>query len=69
MFTLKDIKFKDILDIKNLEIKKENVTIISGPSGSGKSTLLKMLNNLLSPDEGDIYYEGWKYKRSWPYSS
>lgn len=58
MFTLKDIKFKDILDIKNLEIKKENVTIISGPSGSGKSTLLKMLNNLLSPDEGDIYYEG-----------
>lgn len=57
MFTLKDIKFKDILDIKNLEIKKENVTIISGPSGSGKSTLLKMLNNLLSPDEGDIYYK------------
>ncbi|CDF59179.1 ABC transporter ATP-binding protein [Thermobrachium celere] len=58
MFEIKNLKFKDILDIEHLIINKNSVTSIVGESGSGKTTLLKMLNNIISPDEGEIYYEG-----------
>lgn len=57
MFSLKKVKYKDILDIKNLHIKKHKVTCIVGESGSGKTTLLKLLNKLISYDHGEIFYE------------
>lgn len=58
MFLLKDIKFKNILDIENLEINENVVTVIKGESGSGKSTTLKLLNNVISPDSGVVMYNG-----------
>ncbi|PFM64899.1 ABC transporter ATP-binding protein [Bacillus cereus] len=58
MFILKDIKYKDILNIPYLQIHKENITCIIGESGSGKSTLLRMLNDLQSPTSGTIEYNG-----------
>ncbi|QCX34349.1 ABC transporter ATP-binding protein [Caloramator sp. E03] len=58
MFEIKNIKFKDILDIEHLIIPEEKITSIVGESGSGKTTLLKMLNNIISPDEGEILYKG-----------
>ncbi len=32
--------------------------LITGPSGCGKSTLLKIVASLISPDTGDILFEG-----------
>jgi putative ABC transport system ATP-binding protein len=58
VFFLKDVKYKSILDIKNLHIMKNKITCIVGESGSGKTTLLKLLNKMLSPDEGKIFYNG-----------
>lgn len=58
MFLLKDIKFKNILDIENLEISENAVTVVKGESGSGKSTMLKLLNNMISPDSGVVMYSG-----------
>jgi len=58
MFELNDVKFKDILSIDHLNIDDSGLTMIMGPSGSGKSTLLKMLDDLISPDSGDILYKG-----------
>lgn len=58
MFLLKDIKFKNILDIENLEISENAVTVVKGESGSGKSTMLKLLNNMISPDSGIVMYNG-----------
>lgn len=55
MFEIKNLKYKDILDIPELVIDKQ-VTCIVGPSGSGKTTLLKMLNGLNVPSSGDIFY-------------
>lgn len=63
MFELKNIKFKDILDIPYLKINKGKVTVITGPSGSGKSTLLKMLNKMQSPTSGEIFYKGENIKK------
>lgn len=57
MFSLKEVKYKHILDIHDLHIKKCKVTCIVGESGSGKSTLLRLLNKLISCDEGQIFYK------------
>ena len=56
MFLFKEVKYKDILNIKALTIPENKVTCILGESGSGKSTLLRLLNKLISYDRGEIFY-------------
>ena len=58
MFKIENLKYKNILDVKNLEIRPNIVTTIVGKSGSGKTTLLKLLNKLISPESGTVYYLG-----------
>lgn len=58
MFELYDIRVNKILEIKELKFPTGQISCIIGPSGAGKSTLLELLNNLLSPDEGTIFYQG-----------
>lgn len=58
LYELNDVSYKDILHIDNLTIPENEVICIVGESGSGKTTLLKHLNNLISCDEGIIYYKG-----------
>ena len=62
MFNFENVKYKNILDIENLHIKKNKITCIVGESGSGKTTLLKLFNKLISPDSGKIYYMGKNIK-------
>jgi putative ABC transport system ATP-binding protein len=57
MFSLTEVKYKNILDINHLTIKKHKVTCIVGESGSGKTTLLRLLNKLISCDSGEIFYD------------
>ena len=58
MFKLKNIKFKNILDIKDVELEENIVTAILGSSGGGKTTFLKLLNNMITADQGKITYKG-----------
>jgi putative ABC transport system ATP-binding protein len=58
LFKLNEAKYKNILDIDNMEITEGAITAILGASGSGKTTLLKLLNKLISTDSGRIYYKG-----------
>ncbi|PLV58950.1 ATP-binding cassette domain-containing protein [Thermotoga sp. KOL6] len=58
MFLLENIEYRDILKIEKLFIPEKKVTVIVGESGSGKTTLLKMLNKLITPDKGRIFFKG-----------
>ncbi len=58
MFKLESIKFKNILDINQIELEENIVTAILGSSGGGKTTFLKLLNNMITADQGKITYKG-----------
>ncbi|MBZ4645694.1 MAG: UDP-glucose/iron transport system ATP-binding protein [Petroclostridium sp.] len=58
MYTFQNITYKNVLDIGNLEIKEHKITCLVGESGSGKTTLLRLLNHMISPDNGTIKFKG-----------
>ncbi|SDW80556.1 putative ABC transport system ATP-binding protein [Marinococcus luteus] len=58
MFQLNDVKYKNIINTKQLTIPADAITAVTGPSGSGKSTLLRLLNYLVTPESGTISYQG-----------
>lgn len=58
MFTFENVTYKGILNIPSLTIHEKEITCIVGESGSGKTTLLRMLNHLVSPDQGRITFQG-----------
>lgn len=58
MFKLEKIKFKNILNIEEILLEENRVTAILGSSGGGKTTFLKLLNNMITADQGTITYQG-----------
>ncbi len=61
---LKDISVafdgEKILDKLNLEIKDKEFITLLGPSGCGKTTTLRLIAGFLTPDEGEVIFEGEK---------
>lgn len=55
--TLRNQEFWAVSDI-SFEVKRGECLGLIGHNGAGKSTLLKMLNGLISPDEGTITMKG-----------
>lgn len=47
-----------VLDDVDLRVERGKSTVIIGRSGVGKSVLLKHIVGLLSPDQGEVYYDG-----------
>ena len=56
MFRFQNVIYKDIIDIKSLTIPSNKIVCITGESGGGKTTLLKLLNKMISPDSGEVFY-------------
>jgi len=52
------------LEIPHLEFEAGGIYALVGPNGAGKTTLLKLLNLLIPPDEGKIYFDGYEINRS-----
>ena len=48
----------------NLEVAEGDFLTVIGRSGCGKTTILKMINGLLSPDDGAVYVEGENVART-----
>jgi putative ABC transport system ATP-binding protein len=57
MFRLEKVKFKDILNIEKILLDEKMITAILGRSGGGKTTFLKLLNNMITADQGIITYK------------
>ena len=51
---------KKILDDVNLKVSKGKIIGLLGKNGAGKSTLIKLINDLLTPDSGEILFKGKK---------
>jgi osmoprotectant transport system ATP-binding protein len=49
-----DVAVSDV----NLEIPRGEITALIGPSGCGKSTILRLIVGLLTPDTGEIQFDG-----------
>lgn len=56
MFKIRNVTFKDILNISSMDLPLQQVSTLFGESGSGKTTLMKLLNQMISYDSGSIYY-------------
>lgn len=54
---------KVVLKDFNLSIRKGEFVTMIGSSGCGKTTALKMVNGLLTPDEGELFIKRRKYSR------
>lgn len=62
MFLFKNVSYKNILNIREINIPAHKVTCIVGQSGSGKTTLLRLLNKIISYDNGEILYNNKSLK-------
>jgi putative ABC transport system ATP-binding protein len=47
-----------ILDVEDLTVPEQGITVLAGPSGAGKSTLLRLCNRLEVPSSGTVRYRG-----------
>lgn len=54
------VTFDDELVLKeiNLSIKDKEFVTLLGPSGCGKTTTLRIIAGFVTPDEGDVIFEG-----------
>jgi putative ABC transport system ATP-binding protein len=46
----------------SLAVRQGEIVAVMGPSGSGKSTLLHCLAGILTPDEGEVWFNGQRLK-------
>ena len=49
---------KMVLDIPRLSIERGKIYGVVGPNGSGKTTLLSIMNLLMPPTSGQLFFEG-----------
>ena len=46
-----------------LDVKRGTITSIIGPNGAGKTTLFNLICGLISPDSGNVWFDGHKITR------
>lgn len=44
----------------SLNVKRGEIFVLVGASGSGKTTIIRMINGLVKPTTGSIYFDGRK---------
>jgi phospholipid/cholesterol/gamma-HCH transport system ATP-binding protein len=49
---------RPIFEEINMTVPRGKITAIMGPSGIGKTTLLRLIGGQLTPDSGEIWFDG-----------
>lgn len=49
---------RKVLSDVTISFKKNSITAVLGKSGSGKSTLLQIINGMIRPLEGNVFFKG-----------
>ncbi|MBS4012474.1 MAG: ATP-binding cassette domain-containing protein [Bacteroidetes bacterium] len=50
------------LDNVSISVPKQSVYGLLGPNGAGKTTLIRIINQIIGPDEGKLFFDGEKLK-------
>ena len=62
MIELRDLRrvfdAKPVIDGVSLRVARGEKLVILGPSGCGKTTLLRMINRLVEPSSGSVWFDG-----------
>lgn len=58
----KEFEGQVVLKELDLSIQQGEIFVLVGPSGSGKTTSLKMINGLIEPTEGNVYFKQKRVK-------
>ena len=53
-----DFDGQRVVNKLNLTIHDNEFVTLLGPSGCGKTTTLRVIGGFVSPDEGDVFFEG-----------
>lgn len=46
----------------SISVKKGRIFGLLGPNGAGKTTLIRIINQIIAPDSGEIFFDGRKLK-------
>jgi len=62
LFSMKGVRVRfdgwDVLSVDSLVVEAGAITVLMGENGSGKTTLLRVLNGLVKPEEGQVFFHG-----------
>ena len=58
-FSRVSVAYNDVFAVKDLSFSLEEgeITVLAGPSGSGKSTTIRLVNRLIEPTSGSIFFK------------
>ncbi|NQT77189.1 MAG: ABC transporter ATP-binding protein [Bacteroidetes bacterium] len=51
------------LDKVNIEVPEQSIFGLLGPNGAGKTSLIRIINRIIGPDEGKLYFKGEKLQQ------
>ncbi len=59
---IKDYVGHRALDKVSISVKDQSIFGLLGPNGAGKTTLIRIINQITAPDQGELLFEGRKFK-------
>ena len=51
------------LDKVSIEVPEQSIFGLLGPNGAGKTSLIRIINRIIGPDEGKLYFKGEKLQQ------
>ncbi len=59
---VKDYAGHRALDKVSISVDEQSIFGLLGPNGAGKTTLIRIINQITAPDQGELIFQGRKFK-------